>query len=68
MGGIVQMPYTLRTTSLVGAHLDSELSSRGANTSGTTARKQERLRRFREVPAPQPKAHPYATRLATKSK
>lgn len=68
------MPYTLRTTSLVGTHLDSELTARGAHTSGTTVRKQERLRRFREVPASQSQtqtqsySHPYATRLATQGK
>lgn len=43
------MSYTLRTTSLVGNHLDTELTKRGAHTSGTTARKQERLQRFRDA-------------------
>ena len=41
------MPYNLRPTSFVGEHLDNELARRGAHTSGSTARKQERLRRFR---------------------
>jgi hypothetical protein len=43
------MSYTLRSTSLVGNHLDTELTKRGAHTSGTTARKQVRLQRFRDA-------------------
>jgi hypothetical protein len=38
--------YNLRATSFFGAHLDRELTVRGARTSGTTPRKQERLQRF----------------------
>jgi len=41
--------YNLRATSFFGAHLDRELTSRGARTSGTTPRKQERLQRFVEA-------------------
>ena len=46
------MSYNLRPTSFVGAHLDNELARRGAHTSGSTARKQERLRRFSEAAEP----------------
>ena len=42
------MTYNLRTSSLVGAHLDAALAKRGAATFGTTQRKQERLNRFIE--------------------
>lgn len=45
------MSYTLRSTSLFGSHLDTELTKRGARTSGTTSRKQERLQRFRDAEA-----------------
>lgn len=45
------MSYTLRTTSLVGTHLDTELATRGARTSGSTPRKQQRLQRFRDAEA-----------------
>lgn len=41
--------YNLRPTSYIGAHLDRELALRGAHTSGTTERKQERLQRFVEA-------------------
>ena len=41
--------YNLRATSFVGAHLDRELTLRGAHTSGSTQRKQERLERFLEA-------------------
>jgi hypothetical protein len=41
--------YSLRSTSLVGAHLDAELTKRGAHTSGTTQRKQQRLQRFMDM-------------------
>ena len=41
--------YNLRATSFFGAHLDRELTVRGARTSGTTPRKQERLQRFVEA-------------------
>jgi hypothetical protein len=43
--------YSLRSTSLVGAHLDAELTKRGAHTSGTTQRKQQRLQRFMDMEA-----------------
>jgi hypothetical protein len=43
------MSYNLRATSLFGAHLDTELTKRGARTSGSTARKQQRLKRFVEA-------------------
>ena len=43
--------YSLRSTSLVGAHLDAELTRRGARTSGTTQRKQQRLQRFMDMEA-----------------
>ena len=43
------MSYNLRSTSYVGAHLNRELIKRGARTSGTTERKQERLQRFMDV-------------------
>ena len=43
------MSYYLRAHSLVGAHLDRELVSRGAHTSGSTERKQDRLKRFMDV-------------------
>lgn len=41
--------YNLRATSFVGAHLDRELTLRGAHTSGSTQRKQQRLQRFLEA-------------------
>jgi hypothetical protein len=41
--------YTLRSTSYTGEHLDRELTLRGARTSGTTQRKQQRLQRFVEA-------------------
>ena len=41
--------YNLRPTSFFGAHLDRELTVRGAHTSGSTQRKQQRLQRFLEV-------------------
>lgn len=41
--------YNLRPTSFVGAHLDRELTLRGAHTSGSTQRKQQRLQRFLEA-------------------
>lgn len=40
------MSYNLRTTSLVGEHLDAQLLKHGAKTFGTTQRKQARLNRF----------------------
>jgi hypothetical protein len=40
------MNYILRPTSLSGVKLDIELRRYGAHTSGSTLRKQERLRRF----------------------
>lgn len=43
------MSYNLRATSLFGNHLDTELTKRGARTSGSTPRKQQRLQRFREA-------------------
>ncbi len=43
--------YTLRPTSYTGDHLDRELTLRGARTSGTTQRKQQRLQRFVEAGA-----------------
>jgi hypothetical protein len=43
------MSYNLRTTSLVGEHLDTQLLKHGAKTFGTTQRKQERLNRFIEA-------------------
>ena len=43
--------YSLRSTSLVGAHLDAELTKRGAHTSGNTQRKQHRLQRFMDMEA-----------------
>ena len=43
------MTYNLRTSSLVGSHLDAALAKRGAATFGTTQRKQERLNRFIEA-------------------
>ena len=43
------MTYNLRTSSLVGAHLDAALTKRGAKTFGTTQRKQARLNRFIEA-------------------
>jgi hypothetical protein len=43
--------YTLRSTSYTGEHLDRELTLRGARTSGTTQRKQQRLHRFVEAEA-----------------
>jgi hypothetical protein len=43
------MSYLLRSTSYVGAHLDRELTNRGAHTSGSTERKQARLQRFMDV-------------------
>lgn len=43
------MTYNLRTSSLVGPHLDAALIKRGAATFGTTQRKQDRLNRFIEV-------------------
>lgn len=43
------MAYNLRTSSLVGSHLDAALTKRGAATFGTTQRKQERLNRFIEA-------------------
>lgn len=49
---VYKMSYNLRPTSFVGAHLDNELAKRGAHTSGSTARKQERLRRFKEADEP----------------
>ena len=42
-------PYTLRSTSYTGEHLDRELTLRGARTSGSTQRKQQRLQRFVEA-------------------
>lgn len=39
----------LRSTSLVGKNLDAELAKRGAHTSGSTQRKQERLQRFLDL-------------------
>ncbi len=42
-------PYTLRSTSYTGDHLDRELTLRGAHTSGSTQRKQQRLQRFVEA-------------------
>ena len=44
-------PYTLRSTSYTGEHLDRELTLRGARTSGSTQRKQQRLQRFVEAEA-----------------
>ena len=41
--------YNLRPTSYIGAHLDRELALRGAHTSGSLERKQERLQRFVEA-------------------
>jgi uncharacterized protein YlxW (UPF0749 family) len=41
--------YTLRATSYTGEHLDRELRLRGAHTSGSTQRKQQRLQRFVEA-------------------
>jgi uncharacterized protein YlxW (UPF0749 family) len=41
--------YSLRSTSYTGEHLDRELTLRGARTSGTTQRKQQRLQRFVEA-------------------
>jgi hypothetical protein len=41
--------YSLRPTSFFGEHLDRELTLRGARTSGTTQRKQQRLQRFVEA-------------------
>ncbi len=43
--------YTLRPTSYTGEHLDRELTLRGARTSGSTQRKQQRLQRFVEAGA-----------------
>ena len=43
--------YNLRPTSFFGEHLDRELTLRGARTSGTTQRKQQRLQRFVEAEA-----------------
>jgi hypothetical protein len=43
------MTYNLRTSSLVGPHLDAALIKNGAATFGTTQRKQARLNRFLEV-------------------
>jgi hypothetical protein len=43
------MSYNLRSTSYFGVHLDRELAKRGANQSGSTERKQERLQRFMDV-------------------
>lgn len=43
------MAYTLRSTSLVGEHLDAALARHGARTSGTTEQKQARLQRFLEA-------------------
>lgn len=43
--------YSLRSTSLIGAHLDAELTKRGAHTSGSTQRKQQRLQRFLDAEA-----------------
>lgn len=43
------MSYNLRSTSYVGRHLDRELLKRGARTSGSTERKQERLQRFMDM-------------------
>ena len=57
------MPYNLRPTSFVGEHLDNELARRGAHTSGSTARKQERLRRFRFNVPVDPVAAYYANPL-----
>jgi hypothetical protein len=42
-------PYTLRSTSYTGDHLDRELTLRGARTSGSIQRKQQRLQRFVEA-------------------
>lgn len=61
------MSYNLRPTSFVGAHLDNELARRGAHTSGSTARKQERLRRFAEADVeakPTVVRNVYAARIA----
>jgi len=41
--------YSLRPTSFFGEHLDRELTLRGARTSGSTQRKQQRLQRFVEA-------------------
>jgi uncharacterized protein YceH (UPF0502 family) len=41
--------YSLRSTSYTGEHLDRELTLRGARTSGSTQRKQQRLQRFVEA-------------------
>jgi hypothetical protein len=41
--------YSLRPTSYTGEHLDRELTLRGARTSGSTQRKQQRLQRFVEA-------------------
>jgi hypothetical protein len=41
--------YNLRPTSYSAAHLDRELALRGAHTSGSIQRKQERLQRFIEA-------------------
>jgi len=50
--------YNLRPTSYSPAHLDRELALRGAHTSGSLQRKQERLQRFVEAqqtaPLPEP--------------
>ena len=50
--------YNLRPTSYSAAHLDRELALRGAHTSGSLQRKQERLQRFLDVqqtaPVPEP--------------
>lgn len=44
--------YSLRPTSFFGEHLDRELTLRGARTSGSTQRKQQRLQRFVEAEKP----------------
>jgi precorrin-6x reductase len=54
------MSYSLRSTT----RLDAELATRGARTTGSTVRKQERLQRFLAAEAAIAKVvtHPYNTR------
>jgi hypothetical protein len=49
--------YNLRPTSYSPAHLDRELALRGAHTSGSLERKQERLQRFVDAEKNAPVKH-----------
>lgn len=41
--------YNLRTSTMSSEHIDAELMTYGANTSGSLQRRRERLQRFREA-------------------